>query len=99
MGEKTIETRTWRTHYRGDLLLCGSRRPAGAFAGRAACVIRVTECRPMTPTDEEAACYPYRSGLFAWEFSHLRLVIPFPVRGQLGFFEVPADQIITSPST
>ena len=27
-GQKTIETRTWRTDYRGDLLIVSSRQPA-----------------------------------------------------------------------
>lgn len=26
-GEKSIETRTWQTNYRGDLLICASARP------------------------------------------------------------------------
>lgn len=26
-GEKTIETRTWKTSYRGDLLICASAKP------------------------------------------------------------------------
>ena len=26
-GNKTIETRTWPTNYRGDLLICASKKP------------------------------------------------------------------------
>lgn len=29
-GLKTIETRTWKTKYRGDLLICNSKKPAKA---------------------------------------------------------------------
>jgi hypothetical protein len=27
IGEKTIETRTWSTEYRGDLIICSSKKP------------------------------------------------------------------------
>jgi hypothetical protein len=34
-GWKTIETRTWATHYRGPLLICAARRyDSAAYAGR-----------------------------------------------------------------
>lgn len=28
LTEKTIEVRTWRTHYRGDIVICASAKPA-----------------------------------------------------------------------
>ncbi|GAH18321.1 unnamed protein product, partial [marine sediment metagenome] len=31
-GEKTIETRTWRTKYRGDILICASKPTGRAVA-------------------------------------------------------------------
>ena len=27
LGEKTLELRSWRTHYRGPLLICAGARP------------------------------------------------------------------------
>lgn len=32
-GEKTIETRTWPTKYRGRLLICAGKRPHGLWKG------------------------------------------------------------------
>ena len=61
-GEKTIETRTWPTSYRGELLICSSAQPriAGKPAGVAMCLCRLVACRPMTWRDEPAARGPVR---------------------------------------
>ncbi len=56
-GNKTIETRTYRTHYRGDLLICASKTvspehpelSAEMFPkGVALCIVRLVDCVPMT---------------------------------------------------
>ncbi len=92
-GTKTIETRTWATDYRGDLLIVSSKKPeiAGLPAGKALCVLELVDCRPMTEDDVPAArceMYEYGIGAFAWVLSNLRPVEPFAVRGQLGIYEV-----------
>ena len=46
-GRKTIETRTWTTRYRGNLLITSEKR--------AVAVVILTDCRPMTEDDVEAA--------------------------------------------
>jgi len=55
-GEKSIETRTWRTGYRGELLVVSSRKPRVEPAGCALAVARLVDCRPMTKDDELKAC-------------------------------------------
>lgn len=89
-GEKTIETRTWKTEYRGDLLIVSSRSPVipGLPAGQALCIINLTDCRPMTRADEtEARCKLY-PGAWSWVLEDVRPVRPFPVRGKLGLYHV-----------
>jgi hypothetical protein len=90
-GEKTIETRTRPTHYRGPLLICASSRPKleGHPAGVALCVVQVIDCRPMTIADEAAACVKLYAGAWAWILERSHLVAPFPVTGRISFFEVP----------
>jgi hypothetical protein len=34
-------------------------------------LVYVTECRPLVPADEQAACF-YAPGLFAWTLAHAR---------------------------
>src|SRR2546425_5277710 len=87
-GEKTIETRTWATDYRGDLLIVSSRKPPIEPAGYAVAVARVVDCRPMRKQDEAAAQCPVYPGAYSWVLADLRKIKPFPVRGQLGIFEV-----------
>ena len=98
VGDKTIETRTWPTKHRGPLLICASKRPKVCEtlrdgrreypAGCAVCVVTVLDCRPMTPEDEDAALCDCEPGRWAWLLDRIVPITAFPVRGQLGLFEV-----------
>lgn len=92
-GKKDIETRGWYTHYRGDLLICSTKKPIipNYPLGMALCIVQVVHCRPMERIDEERACCPIYEGAFAWFLAHLRLIQPFPVKGSQGFYEVETD--------
>jgi hypothetical protein len=48
----------------------------------------------MTEKDQLQAACPVYDGAFAWVLEDIRRVKPFPVRGQLGLFdvEVPAEE-------
>ncbi len=88
-GLKTIETRTWRTAYRGRVLLVGSKKPAGRYSGLAACIVKLADCRLMVKADEEAAQCGYIPGLYSWVLEDvIRLKSSFPVKGSLGLYEV-----------
>lgn len=100
-GEKTIETRTWSTDYRGDLLIVSSRTPNIAPAGCALCIVRLVDCRPMTEKDQMEACCSIYPGAFAWVLTGVRRVNPFAVRGQVGLFDVQlgsSEPPTTSPA-
>lgn len=86
LGLKTIETRTWPTGYRGDLLIVSSARPRIWPHGRALTVVRLDDCRPMRPPDAGPAGVPYRPGLWAWVLGDNRPLTPFPLKGRLKFF-------------
>jgi hypothetical protein len=91
-GKKTIETRRWRTTYRGELLICSARSPAIDLAGYALAVAELMDCRPMTLQDELAACCECYPGAIAWVFQNIRRIEPFRVRGSLRLFEVQLPQ-------
>lgn len=98
-GDKTIETRFWKTDYRGPLLIVASKtvderasnlskygtRPRG----KAVAQCMLIHCRPMRPEDEEKALCPCRDGLFAWILNNVERVQPFEVKGRLKLFDVP----------
>ena len=67
LGTKTIECRTWRTAYRGKLLICSGSKPDSAAKsfftegepyplGFALCVVDLYDIRPMTTANLKAAC-------------------------------------------
>jgi hypothetical protein len=89
-GRKRIEWRSWRTHYRGGLLIVAAKRrpraadlPAGMTAndlplGVALCVTRLTDC-----------IWNDKWQLWEWHLADIRpLKRPFPVQGRLGLFPV-----------
>ena len=89
-GIKDIETRTWSTEYRGELLICSTKKPyiPNYPLGMALCIVQLVHCRPMALVDQERACCPMRKELWSWFFTHRRTIDPFPVIGRQGFYEV-----------
>ena len=104
-GEKTIETRKWRTFYRGDLLICSSQNmdkikaiayceePIYMLKGAGICVINLLECVPMEEMHEEGGCIAVYDKAWAWLFNNLRQIKPFLVKGQLSLFDIPDNLI------
>lgn len=87
-GEKTIETRTWCTDYRGLLLIVSSKAPRIEPAGYALAIGKLIDCRPMTKIDEEEACCEIYPSAYAWVLTNIKRIEPFPVKGKLGLYEV-----------
>ncbi len=88
-GKKTIETRKWKTDYRGDLVICSSKNPKIEPAGYALCIVELYDIKPMTKDDEKKACIKIYSGAYAWFLRNVRPIKPvIPVKGQLGIFDL-----------
>lgn len=79
VGDKPEEYRTWKTDYRGDLLICAStynddwEYPRGF----ALCVVNLYDIKWL----EDDECY-------AWQLKDIRPVKPFPVKGKLHLYDV-----------
>lgn len=97
-GQKTIETRTWSTKYRGDLLIVSSKSPRIAPAGFGLAIVSLVDCRPMVKRDEAAACCELYPNAKAWVLKDIRRIDPFPVSGQLGLYEVELPKHLSVPS-
>ncbi len=114
-GHKTIETRTWPTKHRGELLIVASKqpdkdmmkwfednKPAGFSEhleyGKAIAVSRLTDCRPMTDIDGDAAMCDRYEGAFSWFLRNIRKIEPFEVKGQLGIYEVDCKPVFMDES-
>lgn len=103
-GTKTIEVRTWRTVYRGPLLIVASGEPYHLLdvdrnsltlpTQCQVCTVDLIDCRPLTPGDFAAACVPDSDpdaapGYFAWELANPRHVAPVPHLGKLSLYRTP----------
>lgn len=95
-GLKPLEIRTWKTDYRGDILICASVLPDPEFdlsgenliLGHALCIVELFDITDFLPEHANAACIDYFPGAFAWHLRNVREIKPFPVKGKLGLFEV-----------
>ena len=86
-GKKTLETRRWSTPYRGDLVICSSKRPNIDPAGYALCIVELYDIKPMTKKDEREACVKMYPKAMCWYLRNLRPINPpIPVKGSLGIF-------------
>jgi len=95
-GTKTIETQTWPTKYRGDLLIVSSKKPKidNLPTGQGLCVVKLVECRPMVFSDVSAAGCKLYHGAWAWVLEDVRPVEYFAVRGTFGIYEADDDLIV-----
>ena len=92
-GRKTIETRTWRTRYRGTLAIHASARPCDDLpTGGIIAIARLYECRPMTADDEAQACIPLYDGAYAWLLTDVQPVDLIPCKGMLGLW-TPSEEV------
>lgn len=88
-GIKTLETRTWATMYRGDLLITCSASSKSENAGRAVCVVTLSGCEEMKQEHEEKACIKTYPKAKVWRLENLRFLSEkFPVKSRLSLFEV-----------
>jgi hypothetical protein len=96
-GQKTIETRTWPTSYRGDLVMASTHQPypddPGPLRGFAFAIVTLADCRLMTAADEQAACSDYVPGLFAWVLTDPRPIQPVYVKGKQRIWYLEAELI------
>ena len=92
-GKKTIETRVWKTNYRGEILLCASRYPQSSISGKAFAVAKLVDVKPMVREDEIRACCEVYPRAYSWFLKDIQLIEPFDIKGQLRLFEVPSEKI------
>lgn len=88
-GKKTIETRKWITTYRGDLVICSSKKPSIEPAGCALCVVELYKIEPMKKSHEKKACIKVYPGAYSWFLRNVRPLKKItPVKGRLGIFDL-----------
>lgn len=82
-GKKKIEYRTWKTNYRGPLLMCSTaKKVAGAAPGYAICVVNLKSIQ----------YFPFED-LYYWNIELADVIKPIHVKGQLKLFNVDDNLI------
>lgn len=82
-GKKKIEYRTWKTNYRGPLLMCSTtKKVAGAAPGYAICVVNLKSIQ----------YFPFED-LYHWNIELADVIKPIHVKGQLKLFNVDDNLI------
>lgn len=97
-GEKTIEVRSLNTTHRGDVMICSSQAPVleGYMSGATLGLVELYDVKPIedfTPEDWEATTIPPEDRPkitrgFGWMLRNPRRVVEFPVKGQLGVWNL-----------
>ena len=89
-GEKTIEVRSWRTDYRGEIVICSTQKKLfGTVPGCALAVVDLIDVVPLTRAHmQDAMLSPadYQPGLYAWILDNNRIIKPIPVKGKLSLW-------------
>ena len=87
-GWKTVEWRSWKTDYRGDIVICSSsRKTKGFVSGHALCVVELVDIVPFGRDHLEAAQMDYVEEGYAWILKNNRMIKPVPVNGKLRLWE------------
>ena len=91
-GLKDYEFRTWKTDYRGDLLICSSANPKikDTICGHALCIVRLNDIIKITSKNYKEFGFDSKPevDVYAWQLTEGRVIKPFPVKGKLNFYEV-----------
>lgn len=97
-AKKCIEVRSRATSYRGDLLICSSAKPeiAGLMSAATMGFVELYDVKPVsefTPEDWENTRISEErrkliKGGFGWLMRNPRRVVEFPVKGQLGIYNM-----------
>lgn len=95
---KKIECRSWKTDYRGDLLICASSSLwwAGTICKNALCIVTLAGIVSFTEEHLQLACMDEmpEGDHYAWILEDLWFVEPFEVKGKLHLYDVD-DSLIT----
>ena len=89
-GQKKIEIRTWRTRYRGDVIICSSQSPKTERSGLALCIAEIYDVRPVTKEDSVNACCDVDIETeYAWCLKNIRRLKYFePIKGKLSIYDI-----------
>lgn len=102
--KKTLEIRSWKTDYRGDILICSTQHKVkDTIPGHALCVVTLTDIFDFEKKHCKDAMIResgFEPGLYAWKLENVRYIRPIPLKGRLSLWEYNGDiEYIDEPET
>jgi len=93
-GVKKYEIRSWKTEYRGSILICASKKPISPKynnlnLGVTICIADLIDIIPFEINMEKMAKIKYIKNNWAWVFKNPRKVKNIYYSGRLGLFDTP----------
>ncbi|CZT57600.1 ASCH domain-containing protein [Solibaculum mannosilyticum] len=91
IGEKSVECRSWKTSYRGDILICASaKKEVGCISGMGLLIGKLVDIVPFEKKHLADSCMDElpENPSYAWIFDDFRVIYPIPIKGKLSLFEV-----------
>lgn len=85
--------RTWRTHYRGPVIVTSSATgPRDLPRGVVMCLVELVECREAVDDDHTSTGgFVPPPGSYVWELADVAPLPPLRVRGRLGLWRPDVD--------
>lgn len=107
-GAKSVECRTWKTDYRGDIVICSTaKKYHGTIPAHALSVVELVDIVPFEKKHlKDALMYAddMPDGAFAWILRNNRLIVPQPVKGKLSLWNydgpieyIPQEEWVVRP--
>ena len=94
-GLKTIECRSWKTNYRGDILICSTvKKEKYTIPSHALGIVTLKDVVPFKKSHLKAANMDYYDEfeeLYAWKLTNPRLIKPIPIKGKLSLWEYDGE--------
>lgn len=100
-GIKSIEVRSWRTNYRGPLLILAAAQKSSDpqaliyqgpwVRGIAVALVDLISVDSFTATMRTRACYRPSVAAFGWELTNPRRVPPVRTKGRLGLYDADEE--------
>ena len=99
LGYKWIELRSWKTDYRGWILICASTarnksERTSLMNGHAIAIAELSDIRKYNDETDRADAFLDDDETFegySWIFNRVIPINPFPVKGKLHLFEVDRE--------
>lgn len=93
-GLKTVECRTWKTSYRGDILITSSAKKfKGTIPGHVLGIVTLKDIVPFKREHLKPADMDYMPNVdcYAWILENPRIIKPIPIKGKLSLWETGID--------